>query len=101
MGTTCPGRRRPRSTEVALTLTDGVRATASLFGCVVGVLGAEAEAPRERRNDNKTIAGFWLAPGARGRVLVNGRPAAFALRTEGRTVPVVLTPRSGSLPGRR
>ena len=79
-----------RSTEVALTLTNGVRATASLPEYVVGVLGAEAKTPA-RRNDNKTIAGFWLAPGARvQKVLVNSRPAAFTLGTEaGR--PVVLT----------
>jgi hypothetical protein len=79
-----------RSTQVDLTLTNAVDPAAELPDYVVGVLGAKAATPAAR-NDNKTIAGFWLAPGARvQQVTVDGRPATFNLGTDAGH-PVVLT----------
>ena len=79
-----------RSTQVDLTLTNTVDKAAALPDYVVGVLGSQARTPA-RRNDNKTIAGFWLPPGAQvQQVTVDGRPAEFNLGTEVGH-PVVLT----------
>jgi hypothetical protein len=79
-----------RSTQVTLTLTNGVDPAADLPDYVVGVLGSQART-RATRNDNKSIAGFWLPPGARvQQVTVDGRPATFNLGTDAGH-PVVLT----------
>jgi hypothetical protein len=79
-----------RATQVDLTLTNTVAKAANLPDYVVGVLGSQAKTPA-RRNDNKTIAGFWLPAGARvQQVTVDGRPAEFNLGTEVGH-PVVLT----------
>ena len=79
-----------RATQVDLTLTNTVAKAADLPDYVVGVLGSQAKTPA-RRNDNKTIAGFWLPPGAHvQQVTVDSRPVEFNLGTEVGH-PVVLT----------
>jgi hypothetical protein len=71
-----------RSTQVDLTLTNTVDPAADLPDYVVGVLGSQAKTPATR-NDNRTIAGFWLPSGAHvEQVTVDGRPATFNLGTE-------------------